>query len=228
LTSFAENIRKVNRDNSEKEYSLFYPVLGKDFIKERSLLIVGQATNGWNPNFSVLNVLPDNIDTLVSEALNYSKEEEGKCALDWINNDWSKYKLYRSFFWNVTYKVVQEHYGRGDRDWNNIIAWSNLMKIAPTEGGNPDYAEREAQLESCSRLFQQEINDLKPKNVVIMTNLETWAAPVLDRAGIIMQRKSDECVEAVGMFHGTKIIVTKRLYVAKHRPFVDSICAELV
>ncbi len=63
-------------------------------------------------------------------------------------------------------------YNRTDENWNNIIAWRNLMKIAPADGGNPDADERQAQQQYAAKLFIKELDDLKPRNVLIMTNLK--------------------------------------------------------
>jgi hypothetical protein len=60
-------------------------------------------------------------------------------------------------------------YNRTDVNWNNIIAWSNLMKIAPADGGNPDADETETQQQYAAKLFIKELDDLKPRNVLIMT-----------------------------------------------------------
>ena len=227
LLSFADNIQKT-QDNSliSKRYSLFYPSLGKEYLANRQLLVIGQATNGWCPKWFIKDI-PVKADKIVSDSIDYSDEDEGKCPLEWINEKWSAYKLFRSFFWNVTYKLVKEKYNRTDTDWNNIIAWSNLMKIAPSDYGNPDSEERQAQLDNCAKLFRQELEDLKPKNVLIITNLDRWAEPILRLANIQTKEKKGNYIQAIGQHADTKIIVTRRPFIGRHRPFIDELCKEL-
>jgi hypothetical protein len=102
------------------------------------------------------------------------------------------------------------------------------MKIAPTNG-NPNSWEMEAQVDKAANLFKQELDDLKPKNVLIITNLKTWARPILEKAKIEFYQVEGEYVEAIGNYNKTNIIVTKRPYIGgKHQPFVEEIRRHLV
>lgn len=227
LSSFANNIQKTEINSLiSKEYSLFYPSLGKEYLTNRQLLVIGQATNGWCPKWFIKDI-PSQLDRIVSSSIDYSSEENGKCPLEWINEKWSELRLFRSFFWNVTYKLVKEKYNRTDSDWHNIIAWSNLMKIAPSDYGNPDNEERQAQLDNCAQLFRQELDDLKPKNVLIITNLETWAEPILRLSKMKYEIKKGNCIQAIGQYADTKILITKRPFIGSHQPFVEELCKEL-
>jgi len=205
----------------EKQFSLFYPSLGKNYLDKRELLVFGQATNGWSPKWFVHEVQADS-NKLVAESIDYSNEDEGKCPLEWVNEKWTEFNLSHSFFWNVTYKLVKAHYNKTDENWNNIIAWSNLMKIAPAYGGNPNPCEIEAQAENAANLFKQELDDLKPKNVLVITNLKTWARPILEKSKIEFQQIDGEYAEAIGNYNGSRVIVTKRPFIGgKHQLFVD-------
>ncbi len=227
VSSFADNIKQSKDDSLiSKKYSSFYPSLGKSFLASRQLLVIGQATNGWHPKWFVKNI-PSQTDKIVLDSIDFSGEENGKCPLEWINEKWGAYKLFRSFFWNVTYKLVKAKYNRTDTDWNNIIAWSNLMKIAPADYGNPNNEERQAQLDSCAKLFRQELEDLKPKNVLIITNLDVWAEPILRQASIKIKNVDGNYIQAIGQYEDTKIIVTRRPFFGRHKPFIDEIGNEL-
>jgi hypothetical protein len=224
LQNFANKIIATENDESKrKQFSLFYPSLGKNYLENRELLVVGQAANGWFPKWYVQEV-EGNDGKIVTESIGYSTDEEGKCPLEWVNERWKEYNLSRSFFWNVTYKLVKSHYGKTDENWNNIIAWSNLMKIAPADRGNPNSEEIEAQVDGAARLFRQEIIDLDPKNVLVVTNLKTWAKPILEKAEIQFQRVDGQYAEAIGCYNKSKIIVTRRPFLGgKHQPFIDEI-----
>ncbi len=116
----------------EDQFTLFYPLIGKEYFEKKELLIVGQATNGWSSKFALIQVHQE-LSQIVEHSRLESTEVEGKCPLEWINQEWTnkKYNLSSSFFWNITYKLVKSFYNRTDTDWNHIIVWSNLMKIAP-------------------------------------------------------------------------------------------------
>ena len=83
------------------------------------------------------------------------------------------------------------------------------MKIAPVNGGNPNQEEINAQIEYASKLFKKEIEDLAPKNVLIMTNFKKWAEPVLTGAEIQFKIINGNFVEAIGNYNDSRIIVTK-------------------
>ncbi len=215
----------------DKEFDLFYPSIGKDFAQDRNLLVVGQATNGWEPHFTIGNEVTHDIGKLVNDAISYSKEEGDKCSLEWINEKWTdqNYSLYRSFFWNITYKLVKAFYGRTDKDWNNVIAWSNLMKIAPKEGGNPDGTLIRAQRRMAAELFKKEIEDLRPKNVLLLTNFQKWAKPIFDYSFLEYETKGSGFVEATADLNGSRIIVTKRGYLSiTHEQAVEEISQYLI
>ena len=228
LQNFAINILSTeDNDLRKKQYCLFYPTIGRNYVENSELLVIGQATNGWCPKFVVSDV-QTNHKKLVTKSIKYSSEAEGKCPLEWVNEKWIELKLFRSFFWNVTYKLVKAHYYKTDDNWNNIIAWSNLMKIAPVSG-NPNSWEIEAQVDNATILFKQELDDLKPKNVLIITNLEKWAKPILEKSKVVYEVVNGEIIEAIGNYNKTKIIVTKRPYIGgKHQPFIDEIRRHLV
>jgi hypothetical protein len=227
LISFADQVNKGGEKlYINKAYSLFCPTIGLHYSDNCELLVYGQATNGWANEWTIKNIETD-CDKIVKESLEYSTEKTGVCPLEWVNEQWTFYKLYRSFFWNVTYKLVQKYYGKTDDNWTHIIAWSNLMKIAPAKEGNPDDFEYEAQLEHGAKLFRQELLDLKPKNVIVITNL-SWIEPILKKLNISFEKADGVYTEAICKFNNSNIIITKRPFVGKHQPFIDEIANLLV
>lgn len=228
LLSFADNIRSTHDISLiSKKYSLFCPLIGKNYFDSNEVVIFGQATNGWCPNWFIKDI-PKQAEIIVSESIGYSTADDGKCPLEWVNEQWNESCLFRSFFWNVIYKLVKTKYNRADSDWNNIICWSNLIKIAPSDSGNPNYEEIQAQLIDCSILFRKELDDLRPKNVLVITNLEKWAEPILRTAKIEVEKKAGNYIQAIGRHNNSKIIVTRRPYIGPHLPFVEELCKELV
>jgi|GEM_PF-1806995 len=224
LRPFAENLSKSG-DVTTIEYNLFYPTIGKDFEQSHELVVYGQAVNGWDgENKWKTDEIPSKTAEIFKKCFEYSQEDNGKCPLEWINEDWAKYKLFRSFFWNVTYKLVKAKYGRTDENWNNIIAWSNVTKIAPANHANPNLSEIDAQLEYSAKLFVKELDDLQPNNVLLITNLRTWAAPIFKRANITYETHTESLyIQATASYGNTRIVVTKRPYVGAHQPFVEEV-----
>ena len=93
-------IRKNVNKYLQNEFSLFYPSFGASNLQKLDFVIYGQATNGWNPNFTPGKLKKD----LISKAIEYSNTT-GKnevCPLDWVNKEWGKFRLFTSCFWNVT------------------------------------------------------------------------------------------------------------------------------
>ncbi len=222
VVSFADNMRAA-LGAGETPYTLFYPTIGKDFGRNRELVVYGQAVNGWKGGWTIGDI-PHKVDAVFRESFGQSLGEHGKCPLAWVNEDWVKYGLFRSFFWNVTYKLVKAKYGRTDENWNHILAWSNLAKIAPSNHANPSRTEFDAQLEHAARLFTQELDEWRPKHALLITNMENWAGPILRQADIPYRTVTDSShVLAVAHRNETRILITGRPYVAAHSPFVQEV-----
>jgi len=64
----------------------------------------------------------------------------------------------------------------------NEIAWSNLAKAAPAAGKNPWSALLERQHRLGGRLLRQEVNELDP-DVVLLLSGRGYAGPFLAGAG---------------------------------------------
>jgi hypothetical protein len=224
--SFAENIKKSGTsDQINKDYSLFYPSCGSKDLKEIQFLIFGQATNGWTPTFKADNLR----DGIFKEAIEFSNTtDEGEyCPLDWINKRWSSDKLYQKFFFNVMYKLANRYNNRGndDESWCKNVVWSNLMKISPAAGGNPYGEEWSCQFEGAKKLFTQEIEEIRPKFAIVLTNWD-WAENfVLNNEGFfIYEKHQGEFIQAQGTYKdSTKIIVTRRPPVGNNEQCVDEI-----
>lgn len=222
--TFRENIKCEDQSLIEKKYALCYPIIGKEYLPNMDFLIIGRATNGWKPKFR-FNEFDESI---IEQSIKFSQSEnEGECALEWINRNWLKNQIYRSSFWNVVYKLMIK-LGKTDENWTWNIAWSNLMKIAPASGGNPEGFEWEAQYEKSVDLFLMELNELNPKYVLMMTVFFFWAQYFLKRDGFEITRiYDDKFVEAVVNYENTKIIVTSRPERKPQEEFVESVVEHL-
>lgn len=228
--SFCRNIKKIgNNHYINKKYNLFFPSCGSSIKNDIQFLIYGQAPNGkWTPQFSVNKQIQKN---LISEAENFSNTtNEGEvCPLDWVNKNWSNRKkgfhLSSSFFWNVTYKLINKRINNNvnDEKWCKHLVWSNLMKISNAVGGNPDNIEWTAQLECSKQLFKKEIEEIEPEYAILLTNW-SWAENFLKRDSFNIKKVNNRpFVEAYGKFGKTTIIVTKRPFRGSNNKCVTDI-----
>lgn len=209
------------------KYSLFYPMIGKDFNERKDLIVYGQYAGTGKPTFK-LTKDKKQIEAIVKKAYELSIPSKG-CPLDWVNKNWIKHQLYRSFFWNITYKLCMERYGRTEDDWNHIITYSNLVKVAPLIDESFPHEVYMAQMYNSSHLFKEELSILQPKNVLLITGLKNWAEPVFRAGGIKFTTHPDnEFVEATSAYRGSNIIVTKKPFTADHRRFLDEIKRNMV
>jgi hypothetical protein len=227
LVKHFQNDERLNVSYGDKKYCLFYPSFGVlNDGKSLDFLMYGQAVNGWANDFS----FGDKVDLeFVAEAAAYSNtiNEGDKSPLDWVNINWTNstklnankksqiegYQVFRSFFWNVCYKLVSDYYSNLEREdglWCQNMAWSNLMKIAPKDSGNPNDEEYYAQIEPCVELFKMELDELKPRFAILLTNY-CWAEEFVNalKCESIAQNKEDN-IQFIGQYNETNVIVTKR------------------
>ncbi len=215
-----------NKALAQQKYCLFYPMIGKEYNEKKDLIVYGQYAADWKPSFK-LTKDKKQIEALVKKAYEYSIVSRG-CPLDWVNKYWIKQNIYRSFFWNITYKLVMERYGRTEKDWNHIITYSNLMKVAPMGDENFTSELFQGQLYNAGHLFKEELSILQPRNVLLVTGLQNWAEPVLRAAGIKFTPHKGDFVEATTAYRGSHIIVAKKPFTADHRKFLDEVKREMV
>jgi hypothetical protein len=218
LVSFYENMQKEDKYYFNEEYCLFFPSCGNRDKRKVDFIIYGQAPAGWTPTFKVSELISTPI--LVKDAIEFSNtiDREEKCSLDWVNKSWGNksycgYNPAPTFFWNTTYKLINKYCGHNldSENWVDNLIWSNLMKIAPTkrQSKNPDDIEWQAQIEISIQLFLMELEEIKPKYAILLTNWK-WADDFVNNIGI--SRNQNGMIEAVGNYNGTTIIVTKRPY----------------
>lgn len=133
------------------------------------ILFVGKATNGWITDAEDINVLFGTGEDKIFDRFDQMQWVEN------LENNKSGYNTRRSAFWRVIKKVASNYY---PKNWSSYIAWSNVCKVAPFTGGNPNDPLYYAQLENCQKILQKEIEILSPKFVVFLTG-SAWAVDFL-------------------------------------------------
>jgi hypothetical protein len=236
---FAANYRafreKVNGkgDFSDKDYCVIYPSFGTRIKEDIDFIIYGQAPKGWQ---EIKSSDPIEI-TKAARRFSNTTENNQNNPLDWVNQYWSAstkrahnlnstYSTCRSFFWNVTYKLISDYrgLGRNSPEWCNYMVWSNLIKIAPAHRVNPGDKEIAAQEEHSVKLFKKEIEEITPKYIILLTN-KGWAKPFVSASGIkeLENSYNPKIIEWVGEYLNTKIVVTTRPFTGSSDNHVEEI-----
>lgn len=248
-TLYLENItqfqKKLLEQNQNDKYFVdFYPSFGIKENESTDFLIYGQAVNGWGSGFNLFDTVnSENVKDSIRSSNSFLLEKDHN-PLDWVNAQWSdsvyngdcqddvsrnfysgKYRAYRSFFWNVSYKLICDFYAmeRSSWDWSKKMVWSNLYKIAP-EDANPNWNERNLQQPFSSELIRMEIDELNPKYCIVLTN-ESWWTPFQKALDSKILQQIDLPTEIVcyEQYKQTQIIVTKRPARGNSDKFVQQI-----
>lgn len=145
------------------------------------LMVVGRATNGWTDGVSPNDLSSPGSITRYAALVQESVADGGDCPLSWVTRTWGAKEGYnpaRSAFWRCIQHVTR---GLGivdsaAADWSSHLVWSNLYKLSPAEGGNPNDALCDAQRQGCLDLFNLELNTYRPSRVLLLTGMD-WAEP---------------------------------------------------
>ncbi len=157
------------KDISLKDICSFCFQWGKDypFGKNSGFLFIGKAVNGWITNETDLAKLFD----LTNPDRIFARKDQ----IEWVNNlsgNTKGYNTRKSAFWRLIKKVSETYY---PEKWYSNIAWTNLYKIAPWGGGNPNRKLQNAQRKYCFELLKKEIEILSPKYVIMLTSGWEWS-----------------------------------------------------
>ena len=156
---YKELLEQLSKEDRETT-SPFCVKWGKNFptASFSGLLFIGRATNGWGTDST------ESVDVLFDGDDN-SRGFADPNQMSWLESHPS-YNWQRSAFWRVVSNVSQS-YTQGE--WFNGIAWTNLYKIAPYDGGNPSNRLCYEQLPICQKILKNEIEILSPKFVILLT-----------------------------------------------------------
>ena len=174
-------IGQNSRMLGDSEVAGFRAITGHRYSGE--LMVVGRATNGWLHAVRTSELA--DADTCDRHASKVYEEAADACPMKWVSDIWadpnSKYKTGRSAFWRVIRAVLGnlDVVSPNDAAWPSHLAWTNLYKVAPYEGGNPNAALCKAQLPGCISLLQAEIAARRPRRILFLTG-HGWAKPFLD------------------------------------------------
>ena len=163
-----------------KEYVKFFPQVGKFYFNgnHKKIMIIGKACNSWVEAGNSNNI--ENLFNPDGTGIVNRPDQ-----MEWVKNDWSRNrydengkKLYStsySKFWTFSKKVVSTLLSHdlkldNDLDYFDYIAWSNLYKVSPCQGGNPNQDDCDKQVEICTDIFKAELEILKPDFIFFFTS----------------------------------------------------------
>ncbi len=148
----------ISKINMIKQLCVVLPQWGTQyFSSEPRIMFIGRATNGGEMDLNA-NLLRD--PNCIKEGLKWIKER-------WIKTD-EPWHGSSSAFWRVTRALTEKYH---INDWNEHIAYSNLYKVSPKEGGNPSTTLKKLQHETSQKILKTELEMLKPQVIVMQTGL---------------------------------------------------------
>ena len=158
------------------------------------LLVVGQALNGWGHMAVPTDLAHEPVRTQELAATRRSSEKDG--AFDWMRPD-----VWRRPFWLLA-RSAMDALGLALRE----IAWSNLAKLSPADGGNPNGELLAVQHDLGGRLLRQEILELQP-DIVLIVSGRGYTSPFLRGAGIHLDWSPNGALQFAGEVGGRQWIV---------------------
>ena len=174
-------------------------------LYDHALMVMGRAVNGWTTGILPKHLVSHTATECYSQVVLDSVNGGRPCPMRWVTESWGnsneEYNPGRSAFWRTIRGVVDRlEIADVEQDsWPSHLVWSNLYKIAPEKGGNPDTALCRIQLAGCIELFKLELMTYIPSRLLLLTGNE-WALPFLpDPDDTLMGLAEFRYVERIGI-----------------------------
>ena len=191
------------------------------------LMVVGRAVNGWKEISPIEMSSPDRRRQFVNAA---GSVQNDQCPMQWVLDSWGNergYNTARSAFWRVIKDVVHSCAAETESDWPSHLVWSNLYKVAPSEGGNPSGSLQQVQFEGCKALLKLEIESFTPARLLFLTGW-AWAAPFLAESDVSPTQHGTH-VQATGHWpvgeRQSRVVVASHPQGKPHREWVCEVLA---
>lgn len=238
--------------SEQRRYTDFYPSIGVEEGTRTDVLVYGQAVGGWLPELDYSKLIPpkrveesrrysnehlpghsplDWVNVLWADGTLNKRSPKVQAYYEGREKG---YRAWSSFFWQTTIALMQHRLRITDDEewgWHKGLVWSNLYKIAPQDyslkdekvKANPTESDRVLQRPEAVDLVRMELDELRPKLCVVLTN-DTWWAPF--RRGLptrSIQAPLGESLECVERYQDTRIVVVKRLRGMSYKKTVQDI-----
>lgn len=130
------------------------------------VMVVGRAVNGWEVEFDDCSSIEATTNSVLTQ-----KNRMDDFAADWILDEHGKKYYYaKSPFLRMMRQLVGAFTGN-EENWQQRLAWSNLFKIAPRNGGNPSWLMIRKDIPLYREIIKEEISQNKPNVVVFVTDM---------------------------------------------------------
>jgi len=151
-------------ENTYNNICTFCIQWGENFpvSKNSGLVFVGKAVNRWITNTDEVDLLFGDSDDNI-----FALEDQMKWVVDREGNH-NGYNTKRSAFWRVVKRISNYYYPH--ENWYSHVAWTNLCKLAPYDGGNPNQGLYDQQLSSAQEILKHELEILSPRFVIMLTS----------------------------------------------------------
>jgi hypothetical protein len=183
----------------------FWPMCGHRY--DGQLMVIGRAVNGWEGSFSKESLAAEEVRRRVlTDARDVSENgvpewrANGRCPMLWVSDQWNDprgggYTTSRSRLWVLVRELTLTLgiAGSPPASWPSSVCWTNLYKVAPKAGGNPTTSMLNAQRSSAIKLLARELDEYRPRIVVVATGKD-WYAPFVSALDL---RPSDAVGPAV-------------------------------
>ena len=110
-------------------------------------------------------------------------------------------------------------------DWSSHLCWTNLLKVAPADGGNPEGKLRQAQIASSVDLLAIEIAEFRPSRVLVLAGWDWFGPQFADGLRLRIERRQQSFVEGVATDSGCRWVVAKHPERKAEDPAVEEILA---
>lgn len=231
--------RRKSDTGSMQNLSFFSIMEGKNYKMNENirLLLIGRAVNGWGV------ISADNGRVFAETALeqykcrhfdSWLKSVNGTLVSNYVDKNGIEKLYHPGPFFEYAKSVYESLNGKFcDPVWLEHIAWTNLYKISPSEGGNPYGELKDIQKSTCVEILRNDIELLKPTHMLCMTGYNEWFdgfeeifQDVKYYGKNILRGKdrNNVYVEAVGRYQDTKVVVTCRPEFRPRDVFVEAVC----
>lgn len=152
-------------DKNASRNLVFVPAIsGEKYFSQpenKRIMVVGRSANGWSmPKYSQA----DCDGKWFPYGLRWVYESGNFCA----DGSGHKPSVNHSKFWQfISYKLVYEGFDKAD--FADYIVWSNLYKISPADGGNPNNKLCKATYDLMDKILCEELKFYRPEKVWFIT-----------------------------------------------------------
>jgi len=214
----------------DKELSAAPCFAGNMFEKSKArLMVIGRAVNGWEIDFfeNCIDAY-STTEAILSQSYDFNAIINPK-GIPSIDTPQKRNYFYSSSrFWRLI-KYLLEEYNESDcstqsvdswytdeQHWNQRILWSNLYKVAPRNGNNPEWQLIKPQMQTYIDIVKEEIEVHKPEHILFVTDWNYFAPWKREPSFAedfnihLTQENYGSNVVAKGIFNNRKMIVCKR------------------